>query len=187
MAKRTRDPEGRRNLILRAAGELIRDIGVSAITHRKVAEKAQVPLGSTTQYFTSLTDLITEALTGMAAERQARLDQVVQDLLTAKDVVPVLAELVEASLTNPTLIRNELSFWLLHTTHPKLKQFMRIGDEAVLAALAQRCSKEQAEAVMIHIYGLMLHAAVQKRRTPRAEMEESFRRLLSPTHPRGDP
>ena len=64
MAKRSRDPEGRRSTILLAAGELIREIGVSAVTHRKVAEKAQVPLGSTTQYFASLTDLIAEALTG---------------------------------------------------------------------------------------------------------------------------
>ena len=189
MAKRSRDPEGRRSTILLAAGELIREIGVSAVTHRKVAEKAQVPLGSTTQYFASLTDLIAEALTGLTADVQARLDQVAEELMAAEDVASVLADLVESTVADSTLVRNELSFVLLHTTHPKLKRYIRSDDEVVRQALTQLSSREQADAVIVHIHGLMLYSALLNRRVPRAEMEESFRRLLgqTPAQPAGEP
>ncbi|RRD06643.1 TetR family transcriptional regulator [Arachnia propionica] len=179
VAKRTRDPEGRRNLILRAAGELIREIGVSALTHRKVAERAKVPLGSTTQYFASLTDLIAEALTGMAEQREAMLDEVAQDIIQAEDVASVLADLVEDAISDPTLLRNELSFWLCYAIHPKLEGLMRSSDEVVLRTLSQISTPEQARAIVVHIYGVMLHIAVHGRTMPREEMKASFRRLLS--------
>lgn len=179
MAKRTRDPEGRRNIILRAAGELIREIGVSALTHRKVAERAKVPLGSTTQYFASLTDLIAEALTGMAEEREAMLDEAAQNIRRAEDVASVLAELVEESVTDPTFLRNELSFWLFYAIHPKLEGLMRSSDEVLLRTLAEISTPEQAKAIVVHIYGVLLHVAVHGRTVPREEMEVGFRRLLS--------
>lgn len=190
MGKRTRDPEGRRNIILRAAGELIREIGVSALTHRKVAERAKVPLGSTTQYFASLTDLIAEVLTGMAEEREAMLDVVAQDIFRAEDVVAVLVDLVEESVMDPTFLRNELSFWLFGTIHPKLEGVMRSSDEMLLRTLSQISTPEQAKAIVVHIYGVMLHIAVHGQTMPREEMEAGFRRLLSdpPVHEsRGGP
>ena len=55
--RRRRDPEARRREIVTAAAELIVEIGVDALTHRKVAARAGVPLGSTTQYFATLDDL----------------------------------------------------------------------------------------------------------------------------------
>ena len=55
--KTPRDPEGRKRAIVQAAAELIMELGISNITHRKIAERAGVPLGSTTQYFATLDDL----------------------------------------------------------------------------------------------------------------------------------
>ena len=52
-----RDPEGRRRAIIDAAAELIVDSGASSLTHRAVAARAGVSLGSTTQYFSSLDEL----------------------------------------------------------------------------------------------------------------------------------
>lgn len=190
MAKRTRDPEGRRNSILSAAAELIREIGVSAVTHRKVAERAKVPLGSTTQYFASLADLVAEALTGMLTEQEKNLHDLVSDLQQAEDPASFLAELVERCYSDPKLLRNELSFWLLSTTHPKLKRLMHWNDNTLVEALTQISTRQRAQAVMIHLHGLMLHCILHERGIPRAEMEESFRQLLSAPvtePPPGDP
>lgn len=187
MAKRTRDPEGRKNAILRATGELIREIGISAVTHRKVAERAKVSLGSTTQYFDSLADLVAEALTAMAEEREEHLRQVGDDFARADDVVPLLVSLVESSVEDPTRLRNEISFWLLYAMHPKLNHFLRSGDDALLRALANVCSPDRARAVVVHIYGTMLHAATHDEAPNRTELEASLRRLLGPRPPEPSP
>lgn len=56
-------PKGmrRRSLLIEAAGELLLDGGFDAVRHRAVADRAQLPLASTTYYFGSLEDLMAEA------------------------------------------------------------------------------------------------------------------------------
>ena len=58
-APRTRrhDP-GRRDRIIEAALDLIADQGVEGVTHRRVAERADVPLGSMTYHFDGMEDLL---------------------------------------------------------------------------------------------------------------------------------
>ena len=48
----------RRESIVRAAAEIATDDGFGAVSHRTVARRAGVPLGSTTYYFASLDDLL---------------------------------------------------------------------------------------------------------------------------------
>ena len=124
MAKRARDPEGHRNKILQAAGELIKEIGISAVTHRKVAERARVPLGSTTQYFKSLADMLAEALTGLEEEREEKLAEFASELNEVDDPVGLVVDMVMESLSDLKRTRNEMSFALLYTTNPKLRRFI---------------------------------------------------------------
>lgn len=70
----TRQARGRerRAAIAAAAGRvLIRD-GVAALTHRRVAEEAGVPLGSTTYYFADRPELVRVAVTDLLAQEQVR-------------------------------------------------------------------------------------------------------------------
>ncbi|WCD93179.1 TetR/AcrR family transcriptional regulator [Microbacterium sp. nov. GSS16] len=73
-SRRRRDPEARRIAILDATAELILEIGVSAVTHRLIAARAGVPLGATTQYFTTLDELRSQALHHLVTEVDARVD-----------------------------------------------------------------------------------------------------------------
>ncbi len=54
--------ERRRHELVTAAAELLRSGGFDAVRHRAVAEKAGLPLASTTYYFASLDDLVTAAV-----------------------------------------------------------------------------------------------------------------------------
>src|SRR3954447_12060483 len=54
--------ERRRQQLVTAAAELLRAGGFDAVRHRAVAERAGLPLASTTYYFDSLDELITVAL-----------------------------------------------------------------------------------------------------------------------------
>lgn len=54
--------ERRRNALVGAAAELLSESGFDAVRHRAVAERAGLPLASTTYYFDSLDDLVSAAI-----------------------------------------------------------------------------------------------------------------------------
>lgn len=57
----TEKGERRRRLLASAAAELLAEGGFEAVRHRAVAERAGLPLASTTYYYSSLDDLVTAA------------------------------------------------------------------------------------------------------------------------------
>ncbi|MGI8714224.1 MAG: TetR/AcrR family transcriptional regulator [Solirubrobacteraceae bacterium] len=70
----------RRQLLLEAVLTIVGEVGADAVTHRRVAEVAQLPLASTTYWFASKDELLTAALQ-LAAERDvARLHALAQAL-----------------------------------------------------------------------------------------------------------
>src|SRR5690349_22935278 len=54
--------ERRRAALVEAAAELLVEGGFDAVRHRAVAERAGLPLASTTYYFDSLDELVTAAV-----------------------------------------------------------------------------------------------------------------------------
>ena len=52
----------RRAALLDAAAELVSEVGAGAVTHRAVAARAGVPLSTTSYFFGSIDELVTEAL-----------------------------------------------------------------------------------------------------------------------------
>ena len=69
MASRTPKGSMRRQQVLEAAGKILLHEGFRAMTHRRVAEAAGVPLGTTTYYFTDRRDLM-RATVAMFLERE---------------------------------------------------------------------------------------------------------------------
>ncbi|OBA43110.1 MULTISPECIES: TetR/AcrR family transcriptional regulator [Gordonia] len=68
--------ERRRSRLIAAAGELLLEGGFDAVRHRAVADRAQLPLASTTYYFGSLEDLMAEAAAFVSrADEQAIVDR----------------------------------------------------------------------------------------------------------------
>src|SRR5690606_18785665 len=78
-----RDPEGRRRAILHAAAELIVENGATGISHRAIAQRAGVSLGSTTQYFDSLDELREAALQLLADDIDEQLAKIERGLCEA--------------------------------------------------------------------------------------------------------
>lgn len=82
----------RRQLLLVAAGELLMERGFGAVSHRAVAQKADLPLAATTYYFTSLDDLLEGAVRRLADGWLAGAGAVVADLPPQLDDSRALAE-----------------------------------------------------------------------------------------------
>lgn len=94
MTSFTRKGERRRQQVLRAAAGVLMAEGLRALTHRRVAQAAGVPLGTTTYYFTSRGDLL-RATVGVLIEdeRERRAGVQVRDL-SAPSVARALVELL---------------------------------------------------------------------------------------------
>ena len=65
--------ERRRYALVSAAADLLCEGGFDAVRHRAVARRAGLPLASTTYYFSSLDDLITNAVEYAGARETEQL------------------------------------------------------------------------------------------------------------------
>ena len=80
--------------VLAATIDLIYELGLGGITHRKIAERAGVPLGTTTYHFESLTQLIELAIRQELNADSKRRKDVLQRSVAGADIVTWLLELM---------------------------------------------------------------------------------------------
>jgi TetR/AcrR family transcriptional regulator, regulator of biofilm formation and stress response len=71
----------RREALLEAVLRIVADVGADAVTHRRVAEVADLPLASTTYWFDSKEQLLTAALELAAQRDMARLQEFIAEPL----------------------------------------------------------------------------------------------------------
>jgi len=163
----------RREALLRATIELLGESGAKSVTHRAVAERAGLPLASTTYYFRSVHQLIEEALKLHVAERVAELEGMAAMALSAsgtsaQDIAERLAEVLAAAPT-PILVA-QYQMYLEAGRNPALQPavsealaaFERLA-AAVLAALGAREPEAAAEAFVALLDGFALHRVARHR------------------------
>jgi TetR/AcrR family transcriptional regulator, regulator of biofilm formation and stress response len=83
------DPR-RAERIVEATMRLIERSGVESLTHRKIAEEAGVPLGSTTYYFKSLDEIIVAALERAIRDDTEKLERWANGIEGPDDVAAAL-------------------------------------------------------------------------------------------------
>jgi DNA-binding transcriptional regulator YbjK len=93
--------ERRRQELVTAAAALLRSGGFDAVRHRAVAERAGLPLASTTYYFASLDDLVTAAVERTSRDELAEGRQQLDGLTDGAAGTPALVELVLDQLLGP--------------------------------------------------------------------------------------
>jgi DNA-binding transcriptional regulator YbjK len=158
---------------LRATIELLGETGVRSVTHRAVAERAGVPLASTTYYFGSVHELVEEALKLHVAERVAELQGMAALALgiggaSAADIAERLAGVLVAAPT-PILVA-QYQMYLEAGRNPALQPAVAEALSAfeglaasVLAALGARDPQPAAEAFVALLDGFALHRLARPR------------------------
>jgi DNA-binding transcriptional regulator YbjK len=90
--------ERRRYALVSAAADLLREGGFDAVRHRAVAHRAGLPLASTTYYFSSLDDLIANAVehagTREAEQLRARVAALSRRRRGAESTADILVDLL---------------------------------------------------------------------------------------------
>jgi DNA-binding transcriptional regulator YbjK len=161
--RRSRD---RRELLLRAAVELLADGGPKAVTHRAVAARAGVPQASTTYYFESIQQLTDEALRLHLSERTGELQAMITEA-TAKggnteDIARVLAEMLITRSRDIAIAQFEV--YMQAGRNPELRDhvaktlgaFEKVA-ETVLGFLGAREPEKAAPVFVALIDGYLLH------------------------------
>jgi DNA-binding transcriptional regulator YbjK len=89
-------PQPRRDALLEAAVEVVGRHGLAGTTHRSVTQAAGVPLATASYYFSSIGELVAEALTRFVRSRAAEMEvgdlSAIADLLTPADIAASFAD-----------------------------------------------------------------------------------------------
>lgn len=178
--RRRRDPEARRREIVEAAAELIVEVGVDALTHRKVAARACVPLGATTQYFDTLDDLRDAALGHLVREIETRIETTRQ-AVTAVGVTPEgLARLITASLADARALETDRAVVTAAVHDPRVRELAQRWSDQVVDFIAPVHGIDRAKAAAVFIDGILWHAQISDDPLEERLIRDGLAGILSP-------
>lgn len=176
---RERDPERRRQAILGAAAEIALEQGTAALTHRAVAARAGVALGSTTRYFTSIEDLRGATLQMLGEELDASLDLIEQELSSCDDLPERMGALVHEFLCDPRQVRASMALVAAAVSDSTLRSLASRWTDRLTGILAQYTDTESALAAETYLNGAMMHAAFHDTPLGQDAVTRAFRALLA--------
>jgi DNA-binding transcriptional regulator YbjK len=176
-SRRRRDPAGRRQAIIEAAGRVIAEAGVAGLTHRRVAEVAGVPVGSTTYYFKDLDELREAALADATRSATESLHQWKQALDEHADLPAMLAELTADCIADGDRCRSINELYAAASHRPELRQLARVWSHGLIEVLEPYIGRRTAEMVAVFIDGTVLHGLITEKPLNTASLKEAFVRL----------
>jgi TetR/AcrR family transcriptional regulator, regulator of biofilm formation and stress response len=178
----------RREALLEAVLKIVSEVGADAVTHRRVAEVADLPLASTTYYFESKDHLLTAALE-LAADRDiARLHEFSIDAGDGADPLElaIAAVLDPIDKTLPARRGSLIATYALlleAARRPPLRAVVRRWTDAYLAALGRlleaagsTAPAADAELLIAAADGLLIE---QLATGDRGELSSRLRRLAT--------
>jgi len=178
MRQRQRDPARRRQTIIDAAIRVIADVGLAGLTHRRVAQVAGVPVGSTTYYFTDLDELREAALGDAAHASIESLAEWARALTDTTDLPTALAGLTADFLADHDRYRALNELYAAASHRPELRELARLWSDGLIAILQPRIGRTTADAVAVFIDGALLHAMISGEPMSTAALTESLAKLL---------
>ncbi|OBJ70253.1 TetR family transcriptional regulator [Mycobacterium sp. 1274756.6] len=173
--------ERRRYALVRAAAELLCEGGFGAVRHRAVAQRAGLPLASTTYYFASLDDLIVSAVNeaGMLeiAQLRSRVNALPRRRRGSQAIADVLVDLLVGERDGARLgagLISRYERYIACARQPALRdihlRLLRQRTEAVVEVLdrsGRSVRAEQLSAMVCAVDGAVIAALVDERQDPR--------------------
>ena len=176
--------ERRRYALIRAAADLLCEGGFDAVRHRAVADRAGLPLASTTYYFASLDDLIETAVDYLATTEVAELRERVSALPRrrrgAEAAADLLVDLLAGAPSREQLI-SRYERYIACARHPELRgaerRLLRHRIEAVGEAMARsgrQARSDMMTALLYSVDGAVVSALVDDRDVARESVHATL-------------
>ena len=129
-----RQQSDRRQLILDTTLRLIAAGGIDSVTHRKVADAAGIPLGSTTYYFDSREHLLGEAFEYYITMAMALHESLISGPINSShELVDFLVELTERELDDEPLLLAEYEMTLFAARNERIAGLLHEWDSVMIA------------------------------------------------------
>jgi TetR/AcrR family transcriptional regulator, regulator of biofilm formation and stress response len=173
------DPE-RRQRIAEAAIAVIGESGLSGITHRAVAQRAGIPLGSTTYYFGTLEDLVQAAFELQAERDMAETTEWFKSQAADSDLAAVLASRLEGYLDDDSgriVVLMDLYLAAIH--RPALRPLATRWSSLMTDLLAARMARPAAAAISAVFDGLLIWALTSGSEFDRNLARQTLRKVVS--------
>ncbi len=180
--------QARRSMIASAAGAVLGEQGLDAVTHRAVAGRAGIPLASMTYYFGSADILAVAAATDLLdrnLERsRARLERVRPAPRAARATARLVLDVLHPDSDGPALL-GFYELFVASARRPDLAEVLQsakaqMGD--LVAAVLDRCAVDPARApvdrLVAVVDGAVLAALVTGSGDPRRDAVSALAGLL---------
>jgi DNA-binding transcriptional regulator YbjK len=169
--------ERRRHALVSAAAELLCEGGFDAVRHRSVAQRAGLPLASTTYYFASLDELVEKAVefigTSEAEQLRARVKALPRRRRSTGATANLLLDLLAGEPTSEQLI-SRYERYIACARHPALRgverRLLQQRVDAVVEAVGRsgRCARvDMITALVCAVDGAVVSALVADGAPPR--------------------
>lgn len=179
MATRRVDPD-RRDRIIDAALELIAEAGVAGTTHRRIAARADVPLGSMTYHFDSMDELLREAFTRFADRVAERFELRMTAAATRAEAVTAVVDIIHHDVNRSTpelVLTHEL--YALAARIPFFRSITRDWMARSRAALGLHFAPTTTVQLDALIEGMTIHRAFDAAPSTRSVTLEAVSRIVA--------
>ncbi|MEV8313677.1 TetR family transcriptional regulator [Streptomyces sp. NPDC059900] len=179
MATGRTDPQ-RRERILAATLDHIAEEGVAGVSHRKIATRAAVPLGSMTYHFTGIDDLLREAFALFAGHIVAVFERHlggVEGPEQAREAVTTLIHTLSEGPQRDLILTQEL--YTLAARRPEYRELTRAWMRRSRDLLEQHFEPDTARQLDALIEGLTLHRALDVEPHGRELTSQAVKRITT--------
>ncbi|MFB9376984.1 TetR/AcrR family transcriptional regulator [Kineococcus gynurae] len=162
MGTRRHDPE-RRSRIVDATLDVIADVGVAGASHRVIAERADVPLGSMTYHFDGMDDLLHQAFSRFAERGVARFHRVLSGADDRDAARAAVVDLIHGTEADPNTDRDLVLTFELYTLAARKPAFRQITRDWMAASrreLERHFTPDEARRVDALIEGVSIHRSL---------------------------
>ena len=155
-----RDPEGRRRAIVEAAVEIIVHEGTRKLTHRRVAQQAGVPLGSTTHYFSSIDELRRAGLSELGRLIESDYDEMFRAVDANGGDARAYARELNDYLADSKQVEVDTAFFTAAVNDPELRELARRSIGIAIRRSLPYVDERRAKALTMLMDGAMLETCL---------------------------
>ncbi|MEE0844614.1 MAG: TetR family transcriptional regulator [Eggerthellaceae bacterium] len=153
-----RDPEGRRRTIVEAAAEILAHEGTRKLTHRRVAQQAGVPLGSTTQYFSSIDDLRRAGLEELGRLIERDYDEMFASIEARGGGPDAFIQEFNSYFADAAQVAADTAFYCAAASDPALQRLAQHSIELGVKRSLPYLDEPRAKALAVVLDGAMLES-----------------------------
>ena len=181
MPVRRHEPD-RRNRLIDVTLDLIAEVGVAGISHRKIAARAGVPLGSMTYHFDGMDELLFEAFARFAETIIKQFEERLGAATTIDEARNAVVSLIHEDLTGPQSARDAVLTFELYTLAAREPRFRAITREWMRRSrfeLERHFDSDTAHQLDALIEGLAIHRSLDPEPPSRALTEQTIAKITA--------